>query len=162
MDKIEEYLTKLGFEPYYKLPLVQKLSNKTKQKPSMLILGFLIIFTLLALSSFGGNLITTLFAFLIPAFQTFKALETKDDKEDDERMLTYWIVFGFLYGMDEILRVLFSFIPFYHVIRYVILVFIYVPKLDGGRIIYRRFLRPLFIKFSSKIDKYVDSFEQKT
>lgn len=46
-----------------------------------------------------GNFLSNLLVFTIPAFYTFKAIES-EETEDDKRLLTFWVVFGFLYFFD--------------------------------------------------------------
>jgi len=56
-----------GLNKYYKVPLIQKLSTKTKQKPSMIVFGIIIAILFLSLTPIGSFL-TTFLAFTIPAF----------------------------------------------------------------------------------------------
>ena len=161
MNKVEEYLTKLGFEPYYKIPFIQTLSTKTKLKPSIIVTALLAILFILMLTPLGGNLLTTVLAFLLPAFRTFEALES-EKREDDAELLTYWIVFGLIYSLDELFRYVLAFIPFYHVIRYGLLIALYIPQINGAQVVYRRIIRPFFISYKNEIEKVVAPIEERT
>ena len=161
MEKIETTLTKLGFEPYYQLPLVQQISQKTKVKPFILVFAFLVMLVILAFTPLGGNALTTLIAFLLPAFKTFEALET-EQREDDAELLTYWIVFGLIYSLDELFRYFLAFIPFYHVFRCALLIAIYSPQVNGAQIIYQKAVRPFFMNYRNEIEKVVNPIEERT
>ena len=161
MNKIEPYLTKLGFEPYYQLPIVQKISQKTKLKPSILVFAFLVLLVILAFTPIGGNAVTTLIAFLLPAFRTFEALES-EQRKDDAELLTYWIVFGLIYSLDELFRYFLAFIPFYHVFRCAILIAIYSPQINGAQVIYQKAVRPFFMNYKTEIEKVVNPIEERT
>ena len=75
MQQLEEKMNKLGFENYYSHPLLQKISTASKQPPFVVVAGFLALFVILIFSPLG-YLLTISLSFLIPAYQTFKALET--------------------------------------------------------------------------------------
>ena len=161
MQKIDQTLEKLGFAPYYRLPVVQSISAKTNVKPPIIILGALVLMVIVALTPIGGTILTTLLAFMLPAFRTFEALES-ETHEDDEELLTYWIVFGVVYSLDEMFRFVFSFIPMYHLIRYAILLALYAPQFNGAQILYRRAIRPFFMNYRTEIDKVVQPIEERS
>ena len=98
MKVLEEKMEKLGFDKYYKIPLVQKISKISKQPPCVIVAVFLTLFMILLFTRLG-NFLSNLVVFTIPAFYTFKAIES-EDTEDDKRLLTFWVVFGFLYFFD--------------------------------------------------------------
>lgn len=101
------------------------MSQATKQPAFMVVFAVLVLFTVLLFTPIGF-IFTTTITFLLPAFSTFKALETKENK-DDKRMLTFWICFGFLYLFDSVLSYVFSFLIFYHIIRAGVILYLYLP-----------------------------------
>ena len=118
-------MKRFGLEKYYDLPLVQKASKATKQPPHLIVAGVILFITILVFTPIG-SLITTSITFLMPAYKTFKALETKELK-DDKRMLTFWICFGFLFLFDSLLSRVFGFLYFYHVFRAFLIIYLYLP-----------------------------------
>ena len=120
----------------------------------------LVVFLILLLTPIGFMLTTSL-TFFFPAYQTFKALETKEDK-DDKKMLTFWISFGFLYLFDNIFEFIFSFLYFYHIIRAGAILYLYLPQFDGATKMYDKVIHPLFQKYSPQINKFIAPMEQKT
>ena len=161
MNMIDVYLDKLGFKSYYDLPVMKTISKKTGLQPSMIIVAFVAILAILSLSSFLGNIITTLVAFLLPALHTFEALES-GNTDSAQRLLTYWVVFGVVYSLDELLRGVLRFIPFFHVFRCAFLISLFIPKLNGAQLLYSNVIRPFLLKYRSEIDKLVVPLEQKS
>lgn len=153
-------MTQLGFEPYYDLPAIKKLSTLTKQPPFLILAAILLLFVILIFTPIGF-LITSSLTFLFPAYQTFKALETKEDK-DDKRMLTFWVCFGFLYLFDYFFSTLFSFLYFYHVFRAALILYLYLPRFDGATTLYAKVIQPLFQKYSSVINQFIVPMEEKS
>lgn len=121
----------------------------------MLLVFIILLFTPI------GFMLTTSLTFLLPAYQTFKALETKEDK-DDKRMLTFWVSFGFLYLFDNIFEYIFSFFYFYHIIRAAVILYLFLPRFDGATKIYEKVIHPLFTKYSPQINKFIAPMEQKS
>ncbi len=161
MDKINEYLIKFGLEPYTKLPIVQKISQKLKLQPQAIIALFIGVVAFYCVLPFVGNFITSFICFLIPAYYTFKAIESAE-QEDDNRLLTYWIIFGLIYSLDEIFRSVLSFIPFYHLIRFALLISLFHSNFNGAKLIYNQFLRPVFTKYVSQIDALIEPLEERS
>ena len=161
MNQIDVYLDKLGFKSYYELPIVRAISKRTNLQPPMVILAVVGILAVLSLSSFLGNIITTLLAFVLPALHTFDALES-GNTADAQRLLTYWVVFGLVYSLDELLRGILRFVPFFHVFRCAFLISLFIPKLNGAQLLYVNVVKPFLTKYRSEIDKLIVPLEQKT
>ena len=161
MNQIDVYLDKLGFKTYYDLPVVRTISKRTNLQPQMVIVAVIGILALLSLSSFFGNIITTLLAFVLPALQTIDALES-GNSADVERLLTYWVAFGLVYSLDDLLRGILRFVPFYHVFRCAFLIALFMPSTNCASILYRNAIRPFLLKYRSEIDKLIVPLEQKT
>lgn len=153
-------MNQLGFNKYYRIPFVQKLSKKTKQPPFLIVFAFLLLFVIFLLTPFGCVL-TTALAFGVPAFHTFKALESEDTK-DDKRLLTFWIVFGLFYFFDDAIKTLFFFVPGFSVMRLGVIFYLYHPKTNGAENIYQKVIHPLFTNYQDKIEKIINPLEKKT
>ncbi len=160
MEVIEQKMESLGFSCYYKIPLVKKVAEKTKQKPFIIVFAILIVLLVTLFTPIGSS-VTTFLAFTIPAFRTFQAIESHT-KEDDVRYLTFWIVFGFLYSFDQALSFFLGFIPFYYLLRTVFIALIFIPKYKGAETIYNKGIYPLLKKYEEKIDSIIDPIEEQT
>ena len=78
-----------------------------------------------------------------PGVQSIKALESKNNDEDDKVWLTYWVVFGIFTLLDEWLGFLLAYIPFYFYIRLGFFLYLMLPQTKGAKTVYEKGLRPL-------------------
>eukprot|EP00359_Climacostomum_virens_P008839 CAMPEP_0204905300 /NCGR_PEP_ID=MMETSP1397-20131031/5345_1 /ASSEMBLY_ACC=CAM_ASM_000891 /TAXON_ID=49980 /ORGANISM="Climacostomum Climacostomum virens, Strain Stock W-24" /LENGTH=112 /DNA_ID=CAMNT_0052074171 /DNA_START=216 /DNA_END=554 /DNA_ORIENTATION=- len=83
---------------------------------------------------------------------SFKAIESKD-YEDDKQWLTYWVVYGSFTVVDTFTDVLLSWLPFYHPIKLLVLIFLAWPETKGAQTVYDRLIRPILVKHESVIDQ---------
>ena len=121
--------------------------------------GLIGVSLLFLLTSFGMNLIYVTCTFVYPAYKSFKAIESSDEK-DDKRWLSYWIVFGFMHCFDSLISTLFSFIPFFGLIRLALLVFLSISKEHGSKLVYDLLINPVFMKFQHIYLPAVQWFEE--
>ena len=158
MDKIDEVIKILGFDWVQRLPFVNYLHQKTKVSSNLLVaIGLFLVFAL-CLTVVLGSMFTTLLMFLLPAYDTFKAIESKN-QEEQSRLLTYWMVFGTFFSMDQAFRWFLSFLPMYHLIRFAILASLYSKQIKGAELIYANVQKPLFDKYEGCIDNLVGPIE---
>ena len=71
------------------------------------------------LFSFLASLTLSVIAFVYPAIQTIRAL---DAREQQERWLTYWVVYGAFNVFESVGDVALSWLPFYFTIKATFLV----------------------------------------
>ena len=159
MQKLEEYLEKLGLREYTKIPIVKKIASKTKIPESIIVVSVLSLLLMLLFLPCISEIFTTIFIFTIPAFETFRALKSKSTK-DDEELLTYWIVFSTLYTFDSLFRFILGYFGFYTILRFSLLSFIFYSKKYGSKLIYARLVKPFFEKFGERIDALVRPIEE--
>ena len=159
MEKLEQGLEKIGFLEYTELPFIKKASAKTKIPAAVIVLTMLLIVVGLLLTPYFSEILSTLIMFTIPSFETFRAIKSKSEK-DDEELLTYWIVFGTLYTFDSVFRYLLDFFGWYSIIRLAILMFIFYSRSYGSKLIYVRVIRPFFERFGEVIDKIMQPIEE--
>merc|ERR1712189_120073 len=84
------------------------IEEKTKVQRKYIGLGVGIITMGLVFSTLAP-LVVNLIAFIYPAYKSIKALES-NDKDDDSKWLTYWVVYGFFSCM-EFFRLNFELVP---------------------------------------------------
>lgn len=72
---------------------------------------------------------------------SFHALES-DGKDDDKQWLTYWVVFGLFTIADQCAGFILRFIPFYYVLKFACLIWLFHPKSRGATTVYNEFIRP--------------------
>lgn len=110
-----------------RIPPIVKLSEATKVEPGYILGGALTLASLIIFFLFGGAILSAVLTVVYPAFKSIKALETKDDDEDDKAWLTYWVVFGVFTLLDEFAFFILNLIPFYWYIRLGFFVWLMAP-----------------------------------
>lgn len=113
-----------------------------------------------------------------PAYQTFKVLETLHNKPlvasllraadtdagttEEERWLSYWLVYGVIslieHEGDELLRA----IPYYYHIKFGFLLWLVLPSTKGAQVMYQRCFRPTLQRFQPKIDVIIGRARETT
>jgi receptor expression-enhancing protein 5/6 len=139
---------------------VRSVAQTLGVEPGHLVGGTFIVSIVLITFGFAASLITSLLGFLYPAYMSFKALEKKDPKED-QQWLTYWVVFIFANFFDNVIGIFFNIIPLYHLLKLIFYVYLYYPRTHGASYIYEHYLRPILKKYEPEIDTYVKKGEER-
>ena len=84
------------------------------------------------------------------------------ETEDDNRLLTYWIIFGLVYSLDELFRSVLGFIPGYHLLRFAAMIALFRQNFSGAKTVYVQFVRPLFNKYAAQIDALIEPIEERS
>jgi len=119
--------------------------------------GFFILLTIL---EFGARFLTNIVGFIYPMYASFKALKTPDN-QDDAFWLTYWVVFGFFTLVESATEVVFSWIPFYNLVKMILLIYLYAPQTKGANHIFNTLIEPFLQKHEQNIDKRAQSLKAK-
>jgi receptor expression-enhancing protein 5/6 len=107
---------------------------------------------LIILITMGSVILTAVITVVYPGFKSIKALETKDDDEDDKLWLTYWCVFGVFTLVDEFGFIILNLIPFYFYIKLLFFLWLMAPQTKGATVVYSYILKPLLDKHKNRID----------
>eukprot|EP00929_Paragymnodinium_shiwhaense_P031877 TRINITY_DN17768_c0_g1_i1.p1 TRINITY_DN17768_c0_g1~~TRINITY_DN17768_c0_g1_i1.p1 ORF type:complete len:287 (-),score=81.15 TRINITY_DN17768_c0_g1_i1:180-1040(-) len=91
----------------------------------------------------SGELLRTLVALVYPMFASFKALETEADTGGREHWLRFWVSLAMLTLAEGVLHCLLVQIPFYHILRLVFVVLLYLPVANGAQALYHWIFAPL-------------------
>jgi len=91
----------------------------------------------------------------LPVYSTFRAIEKKDEQEK-ERMLLYWAAYGSFSIAEVFADKLLSSVPLYYHVKFAILVWLQFPSNSGSKHVYKRYLRPFFLKHQAKIDRFLN------
>ena len=127
---------------------IRKISTQTKWRPRYVVCGLIVLGILLLLIPYTRGVMKAVTTFFVPAYKTFKALESPT-KEDDRRWLTYWVVYGFLGCFDNFLVSALRFIPLFDLFRVLLLNFLHLSKEQGSLYLYTKFIAPTFEYISS-------------
>ncbi|KAI0071946.1 hypothetical protein K474DRAFT_1668416 [Panus rudis PR-1116 ss-1] len=92
-------------------------------------------------------------AYVYPFYSSYKTLSQRPASEADlERWLMYWSILGFIVTVEQTAEWLLSWIPFYHLFKTSLLIYLALPQTQGSSYLYTQFLQPLFTTHESEID----------
>ena len=147
---------KLNLSRFSNVPLVQTLAAKSKQRPEHITLAIAALTVVIfLLTGFGHKILLILAGFLYPAYKSFAALES-EEKGDEKRWLTYWIVFGFVFAFKNLLGCVLCFIPFVNLFLTAGLIAVYSPLTNGYLYVYEYAFKPFLKAHQTSIRKYID------
>jgi len=105
------------------------------------------------------RIINSVTAFLYPAYASYKALSQRPaDEVVLERWLMYWSVLGGLVGVEYVAEWLVSWIPFYHPIKTLFLLYLVLPQTQGAAYVYTMHLQPFLAAHEDQIDNALATF----
>lgn len=159
MDQIDTFLLKLGFDQFDEIKPLKTLSAKLGVKPHTLLGGVFLVVILLLLLEIGSFFLSSIVGYLYPAYMSFKAIESKD-KKDDTQWLTFWVVYCVFTIADPVLSMVLSFLPCYYLFKTAFYVYLFHPKFRGAEMFYNLVLKNLLKKLESSVENTVDSSER--
>ncbi|KAK9265716.1 hypothetical protein L1049_025310 [Liquidambar formosana] len=89
---------------------------------------------------------------VLPVYSTFKAIERKDQNEQ-QKWLLYWAAFGSFSLVEVFSDKLLSWFPLYYHMKFAFLVWLQLPSADGARQLYMNHLRPFFLRHQARVDQ---------
>merc|ERR1712002_279839 len=135
------------------------IEEKTKIQRKYIGIGVGII-TMGLIFSTWAPLVVNLIAFIYPAYKSIKALES-NDKDDDSKWLTYWVVYGFFSVMEFFADIILSWFPFYFIAKTTLFVWCMAPiKSNGSQFIYSHVILPWFLKNESRIEEVINKGQE--
>ncbi|XP_022663766.1 receptor expression-enhancing protein 5-like [Varroa jacobsoni] len=133
--------------------LLVKAETATKVQKNKLVAGVLAVMGLYMIFGYFAAFICNVVGFVLPAYWSMAAIETSD-KTDDTKWLTYWVVFAAFSVIDFFADGIFTYFPFYWLVKLIFLAWCFAPiSENGSHKIYHRVLRPYFLKKQATIDK---------
>jgi len=115
------------------------------------VIGLSAFLTLAFIIGNAGLLLCNFVGFAYPAYASIKAIESRENDDDDKKWLTYWIVFGLLGVFEIFAGFLVSIIPFYAVFKCALLVWLMAPgPKNGSLIVYYKLIRPIFFQIDGE------------
>jgi len=137
-------------------PAVQQIAAKTTLRPSHLTLGAFSLLIAFVWWGFGGRLFSNLVGFGWPLWESFDSLKRKEAPgevdEEDTQWLTYWVVYSTFTLIESGTNVLELWIPMYHLVKIVFLLWCMLPQTRGALVIYSAVIEPILVRYEGKID----------
>ncbi|KAE8256269.1 hypothetical protein A4X13_0g2750 [Tilletia indica] len=130
-----------------KFPQLVKFEQTTHVPKAYAAIGSFAVFVTLIFFNIFAGFLTTVLGFVLPAYFSLRALETKG-AEDDIQWLTYWTVFGFFSFLESFsVRLLIYYFPWYYTVKAFAITYLMLPQTQGAKVVYVKFLRPVLAQF---------------
>ena len=129
---------------------IKGLSEKVGLKPgfvTLIIMGIAFIFLYHGVTS---GFLFFLLGILIPWYDTFRAIEDPQ-KDNDTKMLKYWITFSLILLMDGFLQPSVSFTFFAGILRLLIILFLTFNDYKGSKMTYNYLIGPFMRAYRDDI-----------
>ncbi|KRX06926.1 hypothetical protein PPERSA_07089 [Pseudocohnilembus persalinus] len=160
LQQLDPVLKQLNFDDFDNIEPLRKISDKIGQgcRPAHIVFILLVFSVILLVLNLGSFIIGSLVGFLYPAYMSFKALESKESR-DDKQWLTYWIIVSFMTVFDNLIQLVLYFIPAYQFFKVIFYVYLFHPKTRGAEQIYNSVLENFLTKYESTIDDLIKRAE---
>ena len=73
--------------------------------------------------------------------------------DDDKQWLTYWLTFGLFSILDSTFGFFLNYLPFYWLIRLLLIIWLQNPMTEGGLKVYKSVIHPFASKNKAAIDE---------
>eukprot|EP00761_Pharyngomonas_kirbyi_P010446 gb/GECH01010466.1/.p1 GENE.gb/GECH01010466.1/~~gb/GECH01010466.1/.p1 ORF type:complete len:133 (+),score=21.30 gb/GECH01010466.1/:1-399(+) len=105
------------------------------------------------------SLISTFFVFVLglcyPIYQSLKALSQGHDFCETQHWLSYWVVFGFLYAIEDLADEFLLMVPFYNIVKALFVVWLVTPWFKGSLHLYENLVEPILSDRQNRIDTVI-------
>ena len=127
------------------------INAKTGLRHAYVVLVVGIVAFLLLFHALSQGFVLFAVGVLGPAYESFLAIES-EGKDDDTKMLYYWVVLGCLMIIDRFLGVFFVYVPYFAVIKFLLIIALLVKDYALSKLIYDYTIAPLLRKYQVHID----------
>lgn len=140
------------------VPVIMQASEKTGQKPG-LVLGAGLFLTALFMLMFSGiSPVVSFCSVTYAGIMSIKAIDS-DGKGDDAQWLSFWMVFGALDVAETFLPFVFWLIPYWSLIRAGF--FLWLIRFNGAQIMNEQYLKPVLNEHRATIEEYLKKFQDR-
>ena len=118
----------------------------------------LIISVILVYYNIFDSVITNFVGTFYPSMATISSIYKNDLKEQKD-WLTYWTVFSCFVLLDMFSPIIIKVVPFYLVIKIILLIWLFMPGSNGRTLIYAIIVRKILGKYEEKVDRVINKID---
>ncbi|KAE8267497.1 hypothetical protein A4X09_0g4851 [Tilletia walkeri] len=122
-----------------KFPQLVKFEQTTHVPKAYAAIGSFAVFVTLIFFNIFAGFLTTVLGFVLPAYFSLRALETKGAEDDIQ------CFFSFLESFS--VRLLIYYFPWYYTVKAFAITYLMLPQTQGAKVVYVKFLRPVLAQF---------------
>ncbi|EIM91985.1 uncharacterized protein STEHIDRAFT_88651 [Stereum hirsutum FP-91666 SS1] len=146
-NKASFYVNQLDKE-LSKYPVLVNLEQRTQVPKSYAFIGVVFLVGFFHFFNALAAPVSNLVGWALPAYLSFKALETPGH-QDDVQWLTYWVVFGFFNFLEGFaLRAVLYYFPWYFAFKTTFIMWLQLPAFRGAQVVYFSVLKPVLANVS--------------
>jgi len=148
-NKVAYYVNQLDKE-LTKYPVLNALEQRTQVPKAYSVIGGLIFVIILHTFNSLAAPISNLVGWSLPAYLSFKAIESPIP-HDDVQWLTYWVIFGFFNFLESFaLRIVLYYLPWYFAFKSLFVIWLQLPAFRGAQVTYFGIVKPVLANISSQ------------
>ena len=138
--------------------IVRKIKQKTGMSAGLIVTSLIVLFIIMAQQARGRAIIEYLTTYVYPAYKTYKSMANHDGKAQ-VRWLDYWIIYAFLYSIDNMLKELFGMPGMFSIAKVIILNMMHLRGNKSIEYVSDRFIKPTFDMCDRRFGGLVDWFD---
>mmetsp|Transcript_39287 Transcript_39287/g.113617 ORF Transcript_39287/g.113617 Transcript_39287/m.113617 type:complete len:285 (-) Transcript_39287:360-1214(-) len=130
---------------------VRQAAEKCGVQPWVVVCAGFVWLLGFALWGYTGELICTVVGSVYPMYASFRALED-GEHEEASQWLTYWITVVAVMLAEHVVYRLFCWVPFYHIMRLLFVLWLFLPFTRGAATTYSWLVGPLLRRHRPAVD----------
>ena len=154
---------------------IQTFYKKTGIKPIFIAI-ILIIMLLFIFIGIFDRILTIIIGTAYPLYMSIKTVRRKlveesDENEEEEeeeenendiiQWLSYWVIFSVFLNFENLFKFLLNYIPFYFFIKFIFLLFCYLPQFRLANYLYNVFIKRIFARYEKTVIDYSNKLVKK-
>jgi receptor expression-enhancing protein 5/6 len=149
-ERTDDWRTRPPHPQLTKYPFLNSLEQRSGVPKTYAVIGGASLLVLLHLINPLAAFISNLVGWALPAYLSFKAIESPSP-QDDIQWLTYWVVFGFFNFLESFaLRVVLYYLPWYFAFKTVFILWLQLPAF---RVSFRARVPRVFLVSLPRVDR---------